>query len=60
MYVYIYVCICCGLWITTKWIRIINAESECGLSITTKANLKVVQFLDIEVNLKNNTYIDHI
>ena len=29
---------------------------ECGLSITTKTNLKVVQFLDIELDLKNNTH----
>ena len=29
---------------------------ECGLSITTKTNLKVIQFLDIELDLINNTY----
>ena len=29
---------------------------ECGSSITTKTNLKVMQFLDIELDLINNTY----
>ena len=36
--------------------EIIKIFKECGLSITTKTNLKVVQFLDIELDLINNTY----
>ena len=36
--------------------EIIKIFKECGLSITTKRNLKVAQFLDIELDLINNTY----
>ena len=36
--------------------EIITIFKECGLSLTTKTNLKVVQFLDIELDLINNTY----
>ena len=36
--------------------EIIKIFKECGLSITTKTNLKVVQFLDIELDLINDTY----
>ena len=36
--------------------EIIKIFKKCGLSITTKTNLKIVQFLDIELDLKNNTY----
>ena len=41
-----------------EWVRkeIIKIFKECRLSITTKTNLKVVQFLDIELDLINNTY----
>ena len=36
--------------------EIITIFKECGISLTTKTNLKVVQFLDIELDLINNTY----
>ena len=36
--------------------EIIKMFKECGLSITTKTNLKDVQFLDIELDLINITY----
>ena len=36
--------------------EIIKIFKKCGLSITTKTNFKVVQFLDIELDLINNTY----
>ena len=36
--------------------KIIIIFKECKLSITTKTNFKVVQFLDIELDLINNTY----
>ena len=36
--------------------EIIKIFKKCGLSITTKTNLKFVQFLDIELDLINNTY----
>ena len=36
--------------------EIIKIFKKCGLSITTKTNLKIVQFLDIELDLINNTY----
>ena len=36
--------------------EIIKTFKVCGLSITTKTNLKVVHFLDIELDLINNTY----
>ena len=35
---------------------IVKIFKECRLSIATKTNLKVVQFLDIELDLTNNTY----
>ena len=36
--------------------EIIKIFKKCGLSIATKTNFKVVQFLDIELDLINNTY----
>ena len=36
--------------------EIIKTFKEFGLSITAKTNLEVVQFLDIELDLINNTY----
>ena len=36
--------------------EIITIFKECGISLTTKTSLKVVQFLDIERDLINNTY----
>ena len=36
--------------------EIIKMFKECGLSITTKTNLKDVQFLDIELDLINIAY----
>ena len=36
--------------------EIITIFKECGISLTTKTNLKVVQFLAIELDLINNTY----
>ena len=36
--------------------EIIKIFEERGLSITTKTNVKVIQFLDIELDLINNTY----
>ena len=35
--------------------EIIKIFKKCGLSITIKTNLKIVQFLDIELDLINNT-----
>ena len=35
--------------------EIITISKECGLSLTTKTSLKVLQFLDIELDLINNT-----
>ena len=35
--------------------EIITISKECGLSLTTKTSLKVVQFLEIELDLINNT-----
>ena len=36
--------------------EIIKLFKKCKLSVTTKTNLKIVQFLHIELDLKNNTY----
>ena len=36
--------------------KIIEIFKICGLNITVKANLKTVDFLDISLGLKNNTY----
>ena len=45
-----------GLEIERKRKAIVNVFKECGLSITTKAILKVVNFLDIKLDLINATY----
>ena len=34
---------------------LINIFKDCGLSITCETNLKIVNFLDIQLNLENNT-----
>ena len=39
--------------------EIIKTFKEFGLSITAKTNLEVVQFLNIELDLINNTYIPY-
>ena len=36
--------------------RVIKAFEVCGLKITIKANLHIVNFLDITLDLRNNTY----
>ena len=36
--------------------RVIKAFEDCGLKITIKANLHIVNFLDITLDLRNNTY----
>ena len=45
-----------GPGIERKRKAIVHVFQECGLSITTKANLKVVNFLDIQLDLINGTY----
>ena len=36
--------------------QIIKIFKDCGLNITMKTNLKSVDFLDIRLNLRDNTY----
>ena len=45
-----------GPEIERKRKAIVCVFKECGLSITTKANLNVVNFLDIQLDLINGTY----
>ena len=45
-----------GPEIERKRKAIVCVFKECGLSITTKANLKVVNFLDMQLDLINGTY----
>ena len=36
--------------------RVIKTFKDCGLKITIKGNLKIVNFLDMTFNLHKNTY----
>ena len=36
--------------------KVIKVFKDCELKITIKANLHIVNFLDITLNLRNNTY----
>ena len=45
-----------GPKIERKRKAIIKLFKECGLNITIQANLKIVNFLDIEMNLGTGTY----
>ena len=45
-----------GPEIELKRKQIIEIFKDCGLNITNKTNLKSVDFLDIHLNLKGNTY----
>ena len=46
----------CGPEIERKRKAIIKLYKECGLNITIQTNLKVVNFLDVEMNLDTGTY----
>ena len=45
-----------GPEIERKRKAIVRLFKECGLSVTTKAKLKVANFLDIQLDLINATY----
>ena len=45
-----------GLEIERKEKQIIKIFKYCGLSIAIKTNLKSANFLDIPLNLEDNTY----
>ena len=46
----------CGPEIERKRKAIIKLFKECGLNITIKTNLKIDNFLDVEMNLDTGTY----
>ena len=46
----------CGPEIEHKRKQIIQIFKSCGLNITIKTNLKTVDFLDVRLDLINNTY----
>ena len=39
--------------------KVITVFEDCRLKITIKANLHIVNFLDITLDLRNNTYDPH-
>ena len=39
--------------------NVVNIFKNCGLSITSKTNVKIVDYLDVTFDLQNNSYIEN-